>query len=113
VNDLLAAIHSVHQRQTYYCSQTSVKLAKMIASRRDEGSLKKTVLELNDREKEIITLICEECTNKEISDRLYLSVRTVEGYRNKIMEKLQAKNTVGLVMSAIRLGLCKIESIPG
>lgn len=57
---------------------------------------------LNDKEIQIIRLICEEKTNKEISDILNLSARTVEGARSKIISKINVKNTAGIVLYAIK-----------
>lgn len=57
---------------------------------------------LSDKEIQIIKLICEEKTNKEISDILNLSPRTVEGSRAKIIQKINVKNTAGIVLYAIK-----------
>ncbi|WP_156307324.1 response regulator transcription factor [Sphingobacterium endophyticum] len=57
--------------------------------------------QLTDREIEVIRLICQEFTNKEIADQLFLSKRTVESHRIRILEKLALKNTVGLVIYAL------------
>jgi DNA-binding NarL/FixJ family response regulator len=65
--------------------------------------------ELSKREIEILKLICEEYTNKEIADRLKLSARTVEGHRQNILEKTQCKNTVGLVIYAIEHQLIDVH----
>ena len=67
------------------------------------------VPEFTPRELEMIRLICEERTNKEMADMLFLSVRTVEGYRDKILEKIQAKNAVGIVVFAIKNNIYKIS----
>lgn len=103
--ELIEAITSVYQNKPYYCKQTSGRLAKAIAHSRhmDRNKAKEPVF--TDREKEIIVLICQEFTNKAIGEKLFLSPRTVEGYRMKIMEKMNAKNTVGVAIAAIRLGL--------
>lgn len=57
---------------------------------------------LSGREKEVIRLICMQQTNREIADKLCISVRTVDGHRERILSKIQAKNTVGIVMYAVR-----------
>ncbi len=65
-------------------------------------SKKRTIqVELSEREKEVLRLICQELTTKEIGEQLYLSPRTVDGHRNNILEKTGAKNTVGLVLYAV------------
>jgi DNA-binding NarL/FixJ family response regulator len=60
---------------------------------------------LTQREKEILKLIVEEYTNQEIADKLYLSLRTVENHRSSLLQKLDVKNSIGLVRAAIQLGL--------
>lgn len=101
------AIRTVYNNEPYYCKTTSYKLTTMIAKSRFNPYKKTIKAEFSDREKEIISLICSELTNKEIGDQLYLSVRTVEGHRLKIMEKMNVKNTVGLVVYAIKNGIVK------
>ena len=55
-----------------------------------------------NREKEILELICREYTTQEIADKLFLSIRTIDGHRNHLLEKTGAKNTAGLVVFALR-----------
>jgi DNA-binding NarL/FixJ family response regulator len=107
-HEILDAIRTVNLNQTYYCSTTSGKLAKMIARSKFQPSMTKQP-EFNAKEIEIIRYICEERTNKEIADLLHLSVRTIEGYRDKIFEKVNAKNAAGVVVYAIRNNIYKIE----
>lgn len=63
------------------------------------------VPKLTQREKEILQLIIAEYTSQEIASKLYLSLRTVEGHRLNLLQKLDAKNTVGLVKTALQMGL--------
>ena len=103
--EITDAVQAVRDGGNYYCKFTSGKLAKLIAMQRDKKEKKKKEAEFSDKEIEIIELICQEFTNKEIGEKVFLSSRTVEGYRMKILEKLNAKNTVGIVVEAIRLGI--------
>ncbi len=61
--------------------------------------------ELTDREKEVLKLIAEGNTNKQIAEKLYLSVKTIEAHRSHIMEKLDAHDVTKLVRFAVRCGL--------
>ena len=61
---------------------------------------------LTTREIEVLELICQQLTNAEIADRLCLSQRTVETYRYNMMDKVGARNTVGLVLFAVQKGYC-------
>lgn len=65
-------------------------------------------VELTSREKEVLQLICEECTTQEIADKLFISSRTVEGHRNNLLSKLGCRNTAGLVVYAVQSGLAKV-----
>jgi len=60
---------------------------------------------LSEREVEVLRLICEELTAAEIAEKLFISPRTVEGHRNKLMEKTGARNIAGLVVYAIKEGI--------
>jgi len=62
---------------------------------------------LNEREIEFLKYACTELTYKEIADRMCLSMRTVEGYRDALCEKLNLKTRVGLAMYAMRNNLVK------
>ncbi len=105
---IIEAIKTVHARQTYYCEKTSAKLVQMIAQNRFNPYKEVLRPEFSTKEIEIIRLICQEASNKEISSTLDLSLRTIEGYREKIQKKLLAKNSVGIVMYAIRSGMYKL-----
>jgi DNA-binding NarL/FixJ family response regulator len=60
---------------------------------------------LSDREIQFLRLACSELTYKEIADRMYLSARTIDGYRDALFDKLNVRTRVGLVMYAIRVGI--------
>ena len=100
--EILDAIETVYEDKTYYCHHTSARLTNMIIKSNFNPYKKKEPVSFNEREIEIIKLICQQNSSKEISDKLYLSSRTVEGYRTKILEKMNAKNTVGVVVYALK-----------
>jgi len=104
-SEVIDAVHSAFNGNSYYCKFTSAKLAKLIAFTKTTNQKKQREAEFTDKEKEIIRLICEEYTNKEIGEKLFISGRTVEGYRMKILEKMHVKNSVGIVIEAIKMGI--------
>lgn len=63
------------------------------------------IIELSNREKEILTLIAQEFTTIEIADQTFISLNTVNTHRRNLLSKLNAKNTAGLVKYAIENGL--------
>lgn len=102
-NEIIEAIKAVNDDHIYYCDGTSAKLSRMIAkSDKIPFGRKSSRPELSQKEIDVILLICQEKTNKEIADQLSLSTRTIEGYRDRIFEKIGARNSAGVVIFAIR-----------
>ena len=66
-------------------------------------------MELTSREQEVLQLICEELTNAEIAQKLFISNRTVEGHRNNLLSKLGCRNTAGLVVYALKYNLVQLS----
>ncbi len=106
--EIIEAIKAVYKDETYYCKSTSTKLVQMIAQSRFNPHTHSVKPEFTEKEIEIIKLICQEASNKEIASRLYLSVRTIEGYRERIQERIKAKNAAGIVIYAIKTGIYKL-----
>ena len=100
-DEIVAAVSAVFKDETFYCKSTSSRLAQMIASS-SFNPYKNIKSDLSEKEIMIIKLICEQYVNKEIADKLQLSKRTIEGYRERILEKIKAKNTAGIVVYAIK-----------
>lgn len=64
---------------------------------------------LTAREREVLELICQQMSTAEIAERLFISSRTVEGHRNNLLLKTEAKNVAGLVVFAIQNNIVLIE----
>ena len=62
----------------------------------------KTYEDLSKREVEVLRLVCQQKTAQEIADELFISVKTVNGHRNNLMQKTGSKNVTGLVMYAVK-----------
>ncbi len=101
-SEVIEAIEAVYRDEPFYCKQTSNKLAHMIAKSKHNPYARKKMVEFTGKELEIIQLVCQEFTTKEISEKLFVSTRTVDGYRIKILEKMNVKNSVGIVVYAIQ-----------
>jgi len=101
--EIIEAIKAVNNGNIYYCHGASTKLTRLIAKNQKIAFTKKESQPvLTQKEIDVIQCICEEMTNKEIADRFSLSIRTIEGYREKIQEKIGARNSAGIVIYAIR-----------
>lgn len=107
-HELLQATKTVYEGSTYYCAATSAKLTKMIAESKFNPYRNHPVQKFTNRETDIIKLICQQYTNKEIAEMLGLSIRTVESHREKIQEKTGAKNAIGVVVYAIKHGIYEV-----
>ena len=87
-------------------------IMQLIRDRRLLAKRKLVDIDLTHREIEILKLICKEYTNKEIADNLKISSRTVEGHRKSILEKIDCKNTAGMVIYAIEHKLYDVHISP-
>jgi DNA-binding NarL/FixJ family response regulator len=95
-NELLQAIETVANGNTFYSSQVEKTLLKKFSDQNTNP-----ILTLTKREIEITKLIVKSMTNKEIASQLFLSELTVKTHRQNIMQKLEVKNTAGLVKFAM------------
>ncbi len=77
----------------------------LINSLSDDNSSK---IRLKDREIEFIIHTCSEMTYKEIAEKMFLSPKTIDGYRDTLFQKLNVKNRIGLVLYAIKNGIYKL-----
>ena len=106
--ELKAAIDALVNKGYYYSDLVSGKLIHAINKIDDEGSDVNTVNNLNDRETDFLKYACTEMTYKEIADKMFVSPRTIDGYRDALFEKLHVKTRVGLVMYAIKNGIVTV-----
>ena len=108
-SELRMALESIMDKGYFYTDNVTGKLIHTISSL-DEPELRvRRLLTLNERELEFIKLVCTEWTYKEIADRMYLSPRTIDGYRDALFEKLNVRTRVGLAMYAVKNGIVSLE----
>jgi len=105
--EIAVAIRVVQRGEVFlYPSFTRVLLGDLIQAEETDDSSEQNGYELlSDREKEVLRLVALGDTNREIAERLFLSVRTVETYRARLMEKLNLKSRGELVRYALRKGI--------
>ncbi len=103
LSEVESAIRGVHEVGFYFNENT----LKAIHNSSKSKKQRQFDLEnpLTNREREVLQLICAEFTTSEIAEKLFLSIRTVEGHRNNMLEKTGMRNTAGLVLYAVRHGL--------
>lgn len=100
---LFQAIDTVFEKGSFYTDFVAQKLLKVKTEDLKNQSL---LSELKEREIEFIKLACSELTYKEIADKMCLSPKTIDGYRDSVFIKLDIKNRVGLVLFAMKHNLC-------
>jgi len=103
--ELKTAIDSVMTKGFHYSDLVSGKLVHAITHIDNEGYGLKSLISLNEREIEFLKNCCTELTYKEIAEKMCVSPRTVDGYRDILFEKLNVKTRVGLVMYSIKNGI--------
>ncbi|HNY03251.1 MAG TPA: response regulator transcription factor [Bacteroidales bacterium] len=108
--ELLDAIHAIHNGDEFFADSISrIMLRSYVRkAKEDEPAPAGGPIPLTSREIEILKLFAEGYINKEISDRLDISIRTVETHKNHIMKKLELKSTVELIKYAIRNKIVEI-----
>jgi two-component system nitrate/nitrite response regulator NarL len=104
-SELIRAIELVHAGQAFFSPDISSVLLDELA----RGPEKSAAGGLSQREREVLSLIAAEFSNKEIADKLGVSVRTIETHRERLMRKLDIHNVAGLTKFAIANGILKLE----
>ena len=106
--EIIEAVSTVYNKGFYFNEHLSITLIKQLVGNDQADSIPNNKTDLNEREIEVLKLVCQECSNQEIADKIFLSVRTVEGYRARLFEKTGSKNLVGLVIYAIKRGIINV-----
>jgi DNA-binding NarL/FixJ family response regulator len=104
-DELEKAIYAVADKDFYHNDLVASVLRKNVNEKKAGQRPNFQTAELTEREKEILLLICQELTMKEIGQRLFLSENTVRNHRVNIMEKVGVNNIVGLVKYAYEAGV--------
>lgn len=106
-DEIRKSIYAVHENGYYFNDLVNKALLKRLVLK---GNIKPSFnqdVELTERELEVLLLICQEKTAAEIGKEIFLSPRSVEGIRTRLIEKIGVRNTAGLVMYAIKNGIVK------
>ncbi len=104
-DEIRKSIYAVHENGYYFNDLVNKALLKKLVMK---GQCKPSFnqnIELTERELEVLKLICDEKTAPEIGKEIFLSPRSVEGIRQRLIEKVGVRNTAGLVMFAVKNGM--------
>ncbi|MDO3627585.1 response regulator transcription factor [Mucilaginibacter sp. BT774] len=103
-NDLKAALIEIGEKGYYNGDFSNINFRRLLQYEHDK-------INLNDREKLFLQYACSDLTYKQIAEKMFLSERTIDGYREALFEKLNVESRVGMVLEAIKKELVSIESI--
>jgi DNA-binding NarL/FixJ family response regulator len=104
-SEIYISIKELHAHGYLYSSLVAKTLSNKTEEKNNDSVL---FASLNDKEKQYLNLICKGFSSKEISEVMNLSPRTVEGYNEKLMDRLKAKNRISLVLFAIKHGIADL-----
>ncbi|WP_124640551.1 MULTISPECIES: response regulator transcription factor [Amniculibacterium] len=96
---LFDALETVHQKGVFYTDDLTQNLLKI---KTEEKIANELISSLKNTEKEFIKLACSEMTYKEIAEKMCLSPKTIDGYRDSVFSKLDVKSRVGIVLFALK-----------
>lgn len=101
-DEIRKSIYAVHENGYYFNDVVNKALLKKLVLKNNLKPSFNQNVELTEREMEVLKLICEEKTAAEIAKQIFLSPRSVEGIRQRLIEKVGVRNTAGLVMFAVK-----------
>lgn len=105
IQEVEAAIQQIMAGKNYFSQEILTGLVKNINRKRNHIHTD----ELSERELEVLYQICKGLSNQEIADTLHISKRTVDKHRENLLGKTNSKNTVGLVMYAIKNNIVEVD----
>jgi DNA-binding NarL/FixJ family response regulator len=108
VDDVIHAIHEVHKGRFFLSSSISKYIVNGFLSDLQKREINENLVRLTGREREVLQLIAEGFTNKEIASNLNLALNTVHVHRKNIMQKLDIHKHAGLIRYAIKEGIIKL-----
>lgn len=106
--ELGEALNAIMNKGFYYTDFITGKLVHSLQHVQDDTAKATALTLMNDREKDFLQLACSEYTYNEIAAKMFLSPKTIDGYRNALFEKLNVKSRVGLALYAVKHDLVKL-----
>ncbi|WP_434979206.1 response regulator [Daejeonia sp. YH14] len=100
---LFKAIETVYEKGVFY---TDVMTQSLLRIKSEDKAVKNLLSELKEKELEFIRHACTEMTYREIAELMGLSPKTIDGYRDSVFAKIDVKSRVGIVLFAMKNGLC-------
>ncbi|MEO8568324.1 MAG: response regulator transcription factor [Ginsengibacter sp.] len=99
--ELENALHEIYTKGYYNADESNINFRRLLQAEKD-------ALKITDKEKTFLEFACSDMTYKEIASKMYLSERTIDGYRENLFRKLNVQSRVGMALEAIRKDLVKL-----
>ncbi len=103
--DLRDAVVAVHEGRDYFTARVTQQLSVALRKEIEEEQLRTRLGSLTNREREVLLLVAQGLTNREIGETLSISPRTVETHRERVMGKLRIRTVAGLTRFVVEHGL--------
>lgn len=97
-DELEKGLREIHQKGYYNADASNINFRRLLQSEKES-------VPISEKEKQFLQFACSDMTYKEIATAMFLSERTIDGYRESLFGKLKVQSRVGLAMEAIRRGL--------
>lgn len=111
-DQLKLAIKNVHEEGFYFGLELGSVIREVLLMEKKKTASVINIKELfSDRELEIIKLICKQFKSKEIADKLFIHIRTVDSHRKHVMEKSKSKNIIGVILFALKHKIITVEEL--
>lgn len=108
IDEIVSAIEQVQGIGYYLSNRVPIsKIRELISNQEISSTSNEPVLSI--QEIKIVRLICEEKTSQEIADLLFISKKTVESHRDRILQKIKARNMIGIAIYAIKNNLIDLK----
>lgn len=105
-DELIFSLKFISNGGSYLCSELTMKIVQnLIHNKQYAPNHTKVAIDFSLREIEVLNLIAEGLTNSEMSEKLFISKRTIEGHRQSLIEKTNSKNTAALIRFAVLNGI--------
>jgi DNA-binding NarL/FixJ family response regulator len=110
VAKVIEAINSVTETDFYFDEFINTTMRKGLVNKKRVKVILDDQFDLSEREIEILDLICKQFTTSEIGEKLFLSARTIEGYRKNLLLKMGVRNTAGLIVYCTKKGIIQLDN---
>lgn len=103
--ELEKALLEIYERGYYNADAININHRRLLVK-----AMAKVEMKISEREKQFLQLACSDMGYKQIADRMHLSERTIDGYRESLFEKLNVHTRVGMVLEGLQRGLISLNN---